>query len=116
MLRLKKKKRWPYVSVMTQGQIIMEFVFSMMVLLIMLYGTMMVFRWTGIDLGFRRLSHDQMLNKPVNDSYNAPCDRTFGIPPFEICLDWGQATEGPIEQIDPYFYKVTPMNAIWDGS
>jgi len=98
-----------------KGQIIMEFIFSMMVLLLMIYGTMMVFRWTGVDLGNRRVAHDTILLRNINEDYSVTCDPNGLV--FGICTTfWEQATEGPIEQIDPYFHRVSRMNAIWDGS
>jgi len=72
-----------------RGQVILEFTFCMIVILIMIYGVTKVFFWTGRDAADRRIAHDAALR---ND----------------------QAT--PLEQISPDFYIPTKMDAIWDGN
>ena len=72
-----------------KGQVILEFTFCMIVILIMLYGVIKVFHWTGSDLVERQRAHTKTLL--VN-------------------------TLDPREQIDPYFYAPIKMNAVWDGN
>lgn len=74
------------------GQVILEFTFCMIVLFFMVYGVIMVFRWTGVDLAERRRAHNQMLLSPINK-------------------DWIDLQDGPMNQIKPYFFDVEPMNA-----
>ncbi|MDO8579978.1 MAG: pilus assembly protein [Candidatus Omnitrophota bacterium] len=69
-----------------KGQVILEFSFSMMVVLLLMFGTIMVFRWTGLDLVARQKSHDALL---FNEDLT------------------------PEEQIDPFFHAPLPMNATW---
>jgi len=73
----------------SKGQVILEFTFCMIVILIMIYGITKAFHWTGHDIAQRRISHDAVLTN---------------------------SALSPIEQIDPYFYKPGNMNAVWDGN
>jgi hypothetical protein len=83
-----------------KGQIIMEFTFSMIIALLMLFSTMMIFRWAGYDLAWRRVDHDQKLTNAVVENFGG-------------CLPPCTPREGPIEQIDPYFHRPLRMNATW---
>ncbi|MDP8213463.1 MAG: hypothetical protein P9X22_09305 [Candidatus Zapsychrus exili] len=71
------------------AQIIIEFIFCMTILLLMIYGTLMIFKWTGSDLVHRRIAHDELL------------------------IGGGGV---PLNQIDPYFYTPIKMNAVWSGN
>ena len=71
-----------------KGQVILEFTFCMIVILIMIYGVIKVFHWAGKDVVERQRAHDAVL------------------------LD---SDLSPREQIDPRFYAPVKMNAIWDG-
>lgn len=66
-----------------KAQVSIEFTFSVIMALIMLYSVVMILRWAGLDLAERRLSHDQVL--------------TGG--------------GGPLRQIDPYFHDPIELNA-----
>lgn len=70
-----------------RGQVMLEFTFSMIVLLLMIYGVMMIMQWMGKSYVERRKDHDALL--------------TGG--------------GSPRDQIDPYFHKPIKMNAIWKG-
>jgi hypothetical protein len=74
----------------------MELAFSMTVILLMIFGIMKVFKWTGADLAARRKAHDDVLVTPIERSYE-------------------NIGDGPLRQIDPYFQTPISMNAIWDG-
>jgi hypothetical protein len=65
----------------------LEFVFCMIVLFLMMYAVIMIFRWVGLDLGQRQKAHETVLTASVS----------------------------PLEQIDPYFYTPESMNAVWSG-
>lgn len=71
-----------------KGQVILEFTFCMIVILIMIYGVVKVFHWAGEDVVERQRAHDSVL------------------------LGGGS----PRDQINPYFYGAADMNAIWDGN
>lgn len=59
----------------------------MIVLLLMMYGIIMILRWTGKSYVERQKDHEAVLTQ------NVP----------------------PREQLETYFHKPTPMNAIWTG-
>ena len=80
------------------GQVMIEFTFSLIVVMIMIYGLMKVFEWTGKDQAMRRITHDESLTADIDRSYHR-----------------NNPGEGPLKQIDPYFYTPISMNAIWDG-
>ena len=80
------------------GQTMIEFTFSLIIVMLMMYGLMKVFEWTGKDQAMRRIAHDEVLFSKIDRSY-----------------DINNPGEGPLKQIDPYFYTPISMNAIWDG-
>lgn len=88
------KKR---VRCLSKGQVILEFTFCMIVIMLMIYGVTKVMIWTGRDFAGRSAAHDQTLYKHFNP-------------------DYGAIGEGPAEQIDPYFYTPVGMNAIFVGN
>lgn len=99
-----------------QGQVMLEFAFCMVVLFLMMYGLIMVFRWVGLDLGQRRQAHDELLITDITQDYGECL--VYG--PFGAsCLIWSSdpsaVADGPLKQVDPYFYKPTRMNAVWEG-
>ena len=55
----------------SKGQVTVEFAFCMIVLLLMIYGTMRVFRWAGQDLNTRSYKHYKVLRKDVTQDYGA---------------------------------------------
>ncbi len=67
------------------GQVILEFTFCMIIILLMIFGATKVFHWTGRDLVERQRAHDEVLRETVP----------------------------PRQQIDPYFYTPTKINAIY---
>ena len=79
------------------AQVSVEFMFCMMIVLLMIYATVMIFRWAGVDLIERRRSHDFLLYSDIQQSYGS-----FGA--------------GPAKQIDPYFYEPVKMNAIFNNT
>ncbi len=89
-----KKKNF---SLSSSGQTMIEFTFSLIVVLLMIYGMMKVFEWTGKDQAMRRMAHDELLFSDIKRKY-----------------DRENPGEGPLKQIDPYFYTPQSMNAIWD--
>jgi len=78
-----------------QGQVIIEFTMSMLIVLLMVFGMIMIMRWTGLDLLSRARSHQSVL---LDDS---------------VVHDYEIRTDGPMKQIDPFFYDPIPMNSVW---
>ncbi len=74
------------------GQVMLEFTFCMIILFFMMYGVIMIFRWTGVDLAERRRAHNTALKTTV-------------------IKDWVNIIDGPLGQMSPYFFDVLPMNA-----
>ena len=66
------------------GQTMIEFSFCMIVAMVLLYGLIKVFVWSGKDLALRRQTHESVLTDP---------------------------TATPAEQIRPVFYYSTRFNA-----
>jgi hypothetical protein len=64
----------------------LEFAFSMVVLFLMMYGIVMVFRWGGLDLVERQQTHESVL-----------------------------VGGGPPDAITPDFYTPTKMETVWGG-
>jgi hypothetical protein len=81
---------------MKKGQVMVEFTFCMIILFLMMYGLVMVFRWAGLDLSQREAAHEALLAGPIFEDYVAP-------------------STGPLRQIDPYFYQPAKMNGVWAG-
>ncbi|MBI3617270.1 MAG: hypothetical protein HY210_03520 [Candidatus Omnitrophica bacterium] len=69
-----------------------EFTFCMIILFLMMYAIVMVFRWTGRDPGRRQKAHEAVLTQDIGGGGN------------------------PAPQIAPYFYTPEPMKAVWNGN
>ena len=96
----------------SNAQVMLEFVFCMIVLFLMMYAVIMIFRWVGLDLGQRQQAHDALLISTIDDDYGkcavfTICTASNYIAPVE---------RGPLSQIDPYFYTPEAMNAVWTGN
>lgn len=113
------------------GQALIEFAFCMIVILLMIYGTIMVFRWTGLDLAERRAAHDRSLTVLANENYRdcvtfdtrevgcVQTDNPFWCDQHVVrccpCIAYRDMETGPMKQLDTYFYKPIGMNAVWEG-
>lgn len=80
------------------GQVIIEFTFCMIIVMLMMYSLIKIFRWTGVDLAERRIAHDVTLKSAVTRDYSA-----------------SSLGDGPMGQIDTYFYSPIKINAVWRG-
>lgn len=91
------------------AQVMIEFTFCMIVLLIMMYSLVKVFQWTGTDLARRRQAHDSFLTQDTGEAvhgHDKGDSTTFYYPR-------STSTEGPFVQLEPNFYQPTTMNAVW---
>ncbi|MBN1870032.1 MAG: hypothetical protein JW847_05600 [Candidatus Omnitrophica bacterium] len=77
-----------------KAQVLLEFTFCMVIILLMLYGITKVLTWTGREYVGRSRAHDNVLYQNI--------DRDYQI-----------IGEGPAKQIDPYYYTPVKLNAIW---
>ena len=94
----------------------LEFTFCMIILFLMMYGIIMVFRWVGLDLGQRQQAHQAVLEQDIDNKYGQCAAWDYTDPFNPICADFRNVTRGPLTQIDPYFYTPTSMNAVWAGN
>jgi len=76
------------------GQAVLEFTFSIFVIFLFIYAFIKVFQWTGIGLAERRQIHEKVLTR-------------------DIIEGWSTAADGPLKQIDPFFYKQRRIKAVW---
>ena len=105
MLRLKKnndflltEEKDAFEDEKQEGQAMLEFCFSMIIVFLLIYGTMMTLRWTGMDLAQRRIAHDNVLLTPIIESYL-------------------NRESSPMRQVETSFYgNPFPMNTIWMGA
>jgi hypothetical protein len=77
---------------LTKGQVILEFTFCMVIVLLMVYGITKILTWTGREYVGRITGHDETLFLSVPSRYS---------------------DSGPVRQIDPYYYTPVKLNAIW---
>jgi hypothetical protein len=97
-----------------RGQVILEFTFCMIVIMIMIFGITRVLFWTGNDLATRRLSHEERITlfpDPDNtyigwDLLYIPVVINFIPFPGELIA---------LAQIAPNYHAPIKMDAIWDG-
>ena len=75
----------------SKGQVMIEFTFCMIIVFLMMYAVLMVFRWTGRDPGRRQKAHEDLLRSTGGGGGN------------------------PQPSIAPYFYTPEPMKAVWNG-
>lgn len=78
------------------GQAFLEFTITFVATLLLFYGTVMVFRWIGVDLVRRRVAHDNLLTTPINPSWGS-----------------GKINEGPLKQVDPFFSQPARMRSVF---
>ena len=101
----------------------LEFVFCMIILFLMMFAIVMIFRWVGLDLGQRQQAHDALLESDIDPDYGV-CVTTCTDPDPAACLTafFANVTtctaveRGPLTQIAPFFYQPAPMNAVWEGN
>ena len=94
-----------------KGQVILEFTFCMIIILLMIFGITKVFIWSGREYAERSIAHDRTLYLPIDRNYGS----CIAYTPWGACLAYGPVGNGPLKQIDPYFYTPIKMNAIWKG-
>ena len=80
----------------------LEFLFCMIVIMLMIYSMMMIFRWVGVDMAERRIAHDRVLFQGgiLTDGVELEAKDIF--------------VRSSVVQVDRYFYKPIKMNAVHD--
>lgn len=75
------------------AQVIVEFTFAFVILLLLFYGCIMALRWTGLSLAERQIAHENTLNADVDEG-------------------WG--SRSPLIQLETDFAKPTPLNLVFN--
>ncbi len=116
--------------IFSNAQVMLEFSFVMIMVFLFIFGTAMIFHWSGIDFGRRQATHDQDLVTPVVEDYGqctlwcgrcspqGQCfDCSFPLCGRCECRQWDKdaVLAGPMKQLNPNFYRPVKMNAVWDG-
>lgn len=96
-----------------KAQVMVEFTFCMIILFLMMYGIVMVFRWVGLDLGRRQQAHETVLTENIDPAYGSTTWTWNGT---DFVTTTTPVERGPLTQIDPYFYTPGAMNAVWAGN
>lgn len=96
------------------AQVLIEFTFCMIIIMLMIYGLIMILRWTGVDLAERERAHESQLTTPIIEDYGQCLVWNTDSIPF-VCLQTTTMANGPLKQLDEHFYLPTPMNAVWEG-
>jgi len=79
------------------GQTTVEVSLAMIIVALMIYALAHIVLWAGTSLVDRKKLHDENLVKPITgQNWNA-----------------GSQNDGPLGQLDPHFYKMRSMNAIY---
>jgi len=79
-----------------RGQVMAEFVFCFVLVMLLFWGCILVIRWAGVSMAQRRMAHDSVLTTGVSDA-------------------WKTLPESPLRQVNPDFHDGTKMNLIFDG-
>lgn len=73
-----------------KGQAILEYIFAMFMVALLVYGTVKVWEWTGLDLRDRRVHHEESLTNHISG-----------------------AADSPLQQIDPFFHQVRRIKGVY---
>ena len=91
MKNLPKNKIQP-----VKAQVTLEFTFCFIIVLLLIYGCIMAFRWAGLSFADIRKTHEDTLIQ--------------GIDP-----NWTSYNSGPFKQVNPDFYKPLKMNLVFNN-
>ena len=80
-----------------QAQVILEFTFCFIIVLLLLYGCLMAFKWAGVGLAARQKQHEDVLFEPIGSE------------------QWVSWEDGPLRQIKPDFANSVAMNMVFNG-
>lgn len=101
-----------------EGQVLLEFTFSMIIIMLMIYAVVKIFQWAGTDMAGRLIGHEKGFTQLSTIEYQGGVTEVLNgggtcgeyyryctLPPFKES----------IKQIDPYFYQPLKLNAVWKG-
>jgi hypothetical protein len=93
----------------------------MIIVFFMIYGLAKVFVWTGRDLAERTNAHDALLTTAITRDYgtcaewlvSASIDSWILSADLGVGCEYVDVSDGPIRQVEPYFYTPVKMGAVW---
>ncbi len=71
--------------------------FDLIIILLLVYGCIMAFRWAGLSLADRLVANDTTLTSGISEEWD-----TYNI--------------SPLKQLDTEFYKSNDMNLVFNNS
>ena len=77
-----------------EGQVVLEFTFSIFIIFLFVYAFIKIFQWTGTGLAERTIVHEKTLKRSITEN-------------------WVNNKDGPLQQINPYFYKSRKIKAVY---
>ncbi len=80
---------------MKKAQVMIEFTFTILIVVLLMYGMIRAFQWVGSDLGHRRAAYDQSLAVDIDE-------------------DWSDKNQGPLKQFTTNFYKPAKMSLVFN--
>jgi hypothetical protein len=111
-----KKSNTSNIKPNISAQISIEFTFSMVITLIMIYSIIRIFTWTGTSVGDTQKTHESMLAATIDESYSTciAYDEQCGSHCIDVCTAVDpNPTDGPAVQLAPFFTYPSSMNALW---
>lgn len=81
-----------------KAQVSLEFAFCMIAILLLIYGSVMIFRWAGLSMAERRIAHEGVLLTAVSDGYSEHLHQPT-----------------PLSQVSLEFYTPRDMNFVFRG-
>ncbi len=80
-----------------KAQTTLEFTFAFVIVLLLVYGCIQVFRWAGVSLVERQKAHESTL-----------IDNT-------VLENWQTFSQSPLKQLGADFYEPSRMNAVFNN-
>ena len=77
------------------GQVVTEFAFCMIIVMLLSYATIKAFQWSGVNLAERRAAHERTLSQPIDEK-------------------WGDPKDGPLKQLDTGFFTSNKMGMVFN--
>ena len=78
-----------------KAQVTLEFTFCFVVVLLLIYGCIMAFKWAGVSLAARQKQHNDTLTSGINEQ-------------------WVEWETGPLKQLNPDFAEPVPMDMVFN--
>ena len=79
------------------AQVTLEFTFSMVLVLLLMYGVIRVLTWISLTLAERRVAHDHSLTSQA------------------VLDDWRTPNDSPLRQLQPEFYATNKLRLVFNS-